>query len=152
MLSRRVPTPIKSIAFVVLFLTLGAGVGGPGNSLRAEECLSAPDSPSPQGTHWNYRLDWPTQRKCWYLRAPVRSLRRAAAAATATPVPFERGEECLSAPNSPSPQGTHWYYRLDWPTQRKCWYLHAPVRSLRRAAAAATATPVPFGRRHSVDG
>ena len=150
MVSRRVPSLSKSIVLAISFLTLGAGVGAPGNSLHAEECLSASDSPSPQGTHWRYRLDWPTQRKCWYLGAPARSLRRAAAA-TATPVPFEHQEECLSAPDSPSPQGTHWRYRLDWPTQRKCWYLGAPARSLRRAAAAAPATPVLFGRRHSVD-
>ena len=150
MVSRRVPSLSKSIVLAISFLTLGAGVGAPGNSLHAEECLSAPDSPSPQGTYWRYRLDWPTQRKCWYLGAPARSLRRAAAA-TATPVPFEHQEECLSAPDSPSSQGTHWRYRLDWPTQRKCWYLGAPARSLRRAAAAAPATPVLFGRRHSVD-
>ena len=153
MVSRRVASLIKSIVLVVSFLMLGAGVGAPGNNLHAEECLSAPDSPSPQGTHWHYRLDWATQRKCWYLRAPARSLRRAAAAATATatPAPPEHQEECLSAPDSPSPQGTHWRYRLDWPTQRKCWYLGAPARSLRRAAAATPATPVLFGRRHSVD-
>src|SRR5262245_40260235 len=145
MVSRRAPSLIKLIAFVVTFLTLGASVGAPANSLRAEECLSAPDSPSPEGTHWYYRLDLSTQRKCWYLRAPARSLRRAAAAATATPVPLGRREECLSAPDSPSPEGTHWYYRLDLLTQRKCWYLRAPARSLRRAATAATATPVPLG-------
>jgi hypothetical protein len=149
MVTRGVPSLIKSIVLVVSFLTLGAGVGAPGNSLHAEECLSAPDSPSPQGTHWYYRLDWATQRKCWYVHAPSRSLRRAAAA-TATPVSFEHQEECLSAPDSSSPQGTHWRYRLDWPTQRKCWYLGAPARSLRRAAAA-PATPVLLGRRHSVD-
>ena len=73
MVSRRVPSLIKSIMLVISFLTLGAGVGAPGNSLHAEECLSAPDSPSPQGTYWRYRLDWPTQRKCWYLGAPARS-------------------------------------------------------------------------------
>src|ERR1700745_3822996 len=101
MVSRRVSSQIKSIGLVISFLTLGA----PGNSLHAKECLSAPDSPSPQGTHWRYRLDWPSQRKCWYLGAPARSL-RLAAAATATPVPFEHQEECLSAPDSPSPQGT----------------------------------------------
>ena len=153
MVSRRVASLIKSTVLVVSFLMLGAGVGAPGNNLHAEECLSAPDSPSPQGTHWHYRLDWATQRKCWYLRAPARSLRRAAAAATATatPAPPEHQEECLSAPDSPSLQGTHWRYRLDWPTQRKCWYLGAPARSLRRAAAATPATPVLFGRRHSVD-
>src|SRR5215470_11819865 len=98
MVSRRVPTLIKSIALVVAFLTLGAGVGAPGNSLRAEECQSAPDSPSPQGTHWYYRLDWATQRKCWYLRAPARSLRRAAAAATATPVPLGRRHSAHGPP------------------------------------------------------
>ena len=140
MVSRRVPSLIKLITLVVPFLTLGASVGARANSLAAE-CLSAPDSPSPQGTHWYYRLDLSTQRKCWYLRAPVRSLRRAAQAS-----------ECLSAPDSPSPQGTHWYYRLDLSTQRKCWYLRAPVRMLRRAAQAAPATPVPFGRRHPIDG
>jgi hypothetical protein len=146
MASRRIPSPIQSIALIVTLLTLAATVGALANSLRTDECLSAPDSPSPQGTHWYYRLDLPTQRKCWYLRAPVRSLRRAAEAARATP------DECLSAPDSPSPQGTHWYYRLDLPTQRKCWYLRAPVRSLRRAAEAVRATAVLFGRRHSVDG
>ena len=151
MVSRRVRSLIKSIVLIVSVLTLGAGVGAPGNNLHAEECLSAPDSPSPQGIHWYYRLDWATQRKCWYLRAPARSLRRAALAATATPVPLEHQEACLSAPDSPSPQGTHWHYRLDWPTQRKCWYLGAPARSLRRAAAAAPARPVLFGRRHSAD-
>jgi len=146
MASRRIPGPIQSIAFIVPFLTLAATVGALANSLRADECLSAPDSPSPQGTHWYYRLDLPTQRKCWYLRAPIRSLRRAAEAVRPTP------DECLSAPDAPSPQGTHWYYRLDLATERKCWYLRAPVRSLRRAAEAVRATAVPSGRRHSVDG
>src|SRR3984957_240833 len=147
--SRRVASLIKSIVLVISLQTLGAGVEATGNSLHAEECLSAPDSPSPQGTHWRYRLDWPSQRKCWYLGAPARSLRRAAAA-TETPAPVEHQEECLSAPGSPSPQGTHWRYRVDWPTQRKCWYLGAPARSLRRAAAA-PATPVLLGRRPSLD-
>jgi len=101
MVSRRVPAPIKSIALVVSFLTLG--VVAPGNSLRAEECLSAPDSPSPQGVHWYYRLDWATQRKCWYLRAPARSLQRAAAAATATPVPLGRRHSAHGPPISMDP-------------------------------------------------
>ena len=106
MVSRRVPSLIKSIALAVPFLTLGASVGAPANSLRADECLSAPDSPSPQGTHWYYRLDLPTQRKCWYLRAPVRSLRRAAGAAAATPVPFGRRHSLDSAPISVEPGET----------------------------------------------
>jgi hypothetical protein len=30
---------------------------------------------------------------------------------------------CNAAPNSPAPEGSHWYYRTDRATQRKCWYL-----------------------------
>ena len=41
MVPRRVPSLIKSIVLVISFLTLGAGVGAPGNSLHAEECLCA---------------------------------------------------------------------------------------------------------------
>jgi hypothetical protein len=141
MVSKWVPSLL-----IVPFLTFGASAGAQADSLRTDECLSAPDSPSPLGTHWYYRLDLSTQRKCWYVRAPLRSLRRAAGAVPATP------DECLSAPDSPSPQGTHWYYRLDLATQRKCWYVRAPARSLRRAAQAAPSTPVSFGRRHPVDG
>src|SRR5262249_8115969 len=80
MVSGRVPGLIKSITLVVPLLTSGASVGAPVNILHANDCLAGPDSPSPQGTHWYYRLDWATQRKCWYLRAPRRSLQRAAAA------------------------------------------------------------------------
>ena len=85
MVSRRVPTLIKSITLVVPLLTLGATVRAPANSLHADDCLAAPNSPAPEGSWWYYRLDWPTQRKCWYLRAPDRSLRRGTAT-TATPL------------------------------------------------------------------
>jgi hypothetical protein len=30
-------------------------------------------------------------------------------------------ETCIAAPNTPAPQGSHWYYRLERATQRKCW-------------------------------
>jgi hypothetical protein len=39
--SRRVPSLIKSIVLVISPQTLGASVGATGNSLHAEECLSA---------------------------------------------------------------------------------------------------------------
>src|SRR6516165_11362196 len=80
-----VPTLIKSIALAVPLLTLGATVPAPADSLHADDCLAAPDSPAPEGSWWYYRLDWPTQRKCWYLRAPDRSLRRGTAT-TAAPL------------------------------------------------------------------
>src|SRR5262249_3257217 len=85
MVSRRVPTLIKSITLVVALLALGATGRAPADSLHADDCLAAPNSPAPEGSWWYYRLDWPTQRKCWYLRAPDRSLRRGTAT-TAAPL------------------------------------------------------------------
>jgi hypothetical protein len=32
-------------------------------------------------------------------------------------------EECLSGPKDYTPQGSHWYYRIDRATKHHCWYL-----------------------------
>ena len=32
-------------------------------------------------------------------------------------------DECLSSPKDQTPQGGHWYYRIDHATKRHCWYL-----------------------------
>jgi hypothetical protein len=32
-------------------------------------------------------------------------------------------EDCLSEPKHQTPPGGHWYYRIDQPNHRKCWYL-----------------------------
>lgn len=32
---------------------------------------------------------------------------------------------CLTAPGTQAPAGRHWFYRIDRPKQRKCWYLRA---------------------------
>jgi len=32
-------------------------------------------------------------------------------------------ESCLLAPNAPSPEGAHWYYRTQANSQKKCWHL-----------------------------
>jgi hypothetical protein len=41
--------------------------------------------------------------------------------------------DCLAAPNASPPQGQHWYYRIDRPNHRKCWYLHATLPLSHRA-------------------
>ncbi len=61
------------------------------------------------------------------------------------PANIARADHCLSAPNSLAPRGSHWYYQLDWATQRKCWYLRAYGPPAQQAAASATlarVTPV----------
>ena len=36
-----------------------------------------------------------------------------------------KGDECKARPDSSSPAGLHWYYRVDRANNRHCWYLHA---------------------------
>jgi hypothetical protein len=65
----RIPRPIGLTALVYALFLAGAGIGASANIARADDCLTAPNSSAPQGSHWYYRMDWANQRKCWYLRA-----------------------------------------------------------------------------------
>ncbi|MBV8835634.1 MAG: hypothetical protein JO000_03780 [Alphaproteobacteria bacterium] len=56
-----------AVATSVSVLTISLSTGG---AARAEDtCLSAPKSAAPAGSHWRYRLERGTQRKCWHLAA-----------------------------------------------------------------------------------
>jgi hypothetical protein len=58
-------------AFVLLVATLLTStvcIAAPANTARGDDCLAAPNSAAPSGSHWYYRLDRATQRKCWYMR------------------------------------------------------------------------------------
>lgn len=89
-MSGQIPRPIRPIAFVATLLISGAGAGMPTNIVRAGDCLAQPNSTAPSGSHWYYRLDWPTQRKCWYLRAPDQPAQHVAAQAASEPAPATR--------------------------------------------------------------
>src|SRR5262245_60803269 len=73
-------------------------------------------------------------------------------------------DECLAKPSGPTPQGQHWYYRIDHANNgRQCWYLRektsrqteriptdamaqaiqAPAAAPKESAAPATA-PIPW--------
>jgi hypothetical protein len=54
--------------------------------------------------------------------------------------------DCLAAPNSPAPKGTHWYYHLDRAAHRKCWYTGTADHSAQRATAATRGPTTPSGR------
>ena len=54
-------------------------------------------------------------------------------------------DECLSGPKGQTPQGSHWYYRVDRASKRHCWYIGEEREKLSRAApqnSASTANPV----------
>jgi hypothetical protein len=43
-------------------------------------------------------------------------------------------DDCLAGPKGPTPAGSHWYYRIDHPTNRHCWYLREEGDKLSQAA------------------
>src|ERR1700751_2420012 len=69
-MSGRILALVGSIAVVAALFMSGARVGVPNSARAADECLTAPNSSAPQGSHWYYRTDRTNQRKCWYYHAP----------------------------------------------------------------------------------
>ena len=61
----------------------------------------------------------------------------ASAGVSLNPVDARAEANCLTAPGAQAPPGRHWFYRIDRPQQRKCWYLRA------QGAAEATAKVPP---------
>jgi hypothetical protein len=51
-----------------------------------------------------------------------------------------KADECQSRPGTSTPRGSHWYYRLERPSGRRCWYLGA-VNQKRQAATTEQAAP-----------
>ena len=108
-MSGQIPRPFRSIALVAALLISGLGVTVPSATARADDCLTAPNSAAPQGSHWYYRLDRATQRQCWYTRAPGQPAHQVAAPATtgpatashSTPTPSVARSRPVSAAPSP---------------------------------------------------
>jgi hypothetical protein len=106
-MSRHSSSPFASVVLIATPLMLGAGVIVPANLARAEDCLAAPNSAAPQGSHWFYKLDPATKRKCWYVRVPGQPAQQAAAPAKKSPAtslhatPAPSGREAAPAPVSP---------------------------------------------------
>jgi hypothetical protein len=73
--------PMASLALVATLLVLAAGIGARTNTVRADDCLTAPNSSAPDGSHWYYHIDRATQRKCWHVRATDQPAEQTAAPA-----------------------------------------------------------------------
>jgi hypothetical protein len=49
-------------------------------------------------------------------------------------------DDCLAKPTGPTPQGQHWYYRIDHANNgRQCWYLRAEIGRVQKSARQAEA-------------
>jgi hypothetical protein len=91
-------------------------------------------------------------RMTWSRRALVSSAIITLAIAVSSVQPAHgqaaqaKADECLARPGASAPKGSHWYYRIERPTQRRCWYLGAAnqrVRAEQAAPAERRATPAP---------
>jgi hypothetical protein len=49
------------------------------------------------------------------------------AGAPLTTVSYGAADDCLSGPKDETPEGSHWYYRIDRATKRHCWYLREQI-------------------------
>jgi hypothetical protein len=57
----------KFVSAIFASLLAGAPLATVSHSAAAE-CLSAPKDQTPEGGHWYYRIEHPSERHCWYLR------------------------------------------------------------------------------------
>ena len=63
------PRPRHSFAFILLAIISGTTTTVSFDLGHASDCLPAPNSPAPKGSHWYYHLSRATQQKCWYVRS-----------------------------------------------------------------------------------
>jgi hypothetical protein len=77
----QIKRPLGSITLVTMLLVSFVGITVLPNTARADDCIAAPNSQSPPGKHWYYRLDWATNRKCWYVGPLGRSVQEVAPSA-----------------------------------------------------------------------
>jgi hypothetical protein len=47
-------------------------------------------------------------------------------------------DNCLASPKKEAPQGSHWYYRIEHPSNRHCWYLRGEQAASSNASASNT--------------
>ena len=68
-----------------------------------------------------------------------------AALASVTHDAARAADDCLAAPKNETPEGSHWYYRIEHGTKRHCWYLRDEGEKLSQTAepnSSAAAKPV----------
>jgi hypothetical protein len=58
------PSVVVALATALIALAFTT-LGNP--ALAIEDCTASPEQSAPPGSHWYYRTDRTTQRKCWYL-------------------------------------------------------------------------------------
>lgn len=83
-------------------------------------------------------------RAAKFVSAIFASALAGAALAAVTHDAARAADDCLTAPKGETPEGSHWYYRIERGSKRHCWYLRGEGEKLSQTAApnsSAAATP-----------
>ena len=75
-----------------------------------------------------------------FVTAIFASLLAGAALTTVSHGAADAADDCLSGPTGETPEGSHWYYRIDRVTKRHCWYLREAGEKPAQAAPSASAS------------
>jgi hypothetical protein len=75
------------------------------------------------------------------LLASLLATLAATASAHAAPAVAPDPADCLAKPNAPAQKGSHWYYHLDRPSGRHCWYQRPLNTAQSETAQPRSATP-----------
>jgi hypothetical protein len=74
----------KFVSAIFAILLAGTSLATISHSAPAE-CLSGPKDQTPEGSHWHYRIEHPSERHCWYLRKEDGQLSQLASPDSPTP-------------------------------------------------------------------
>jgi hypothetical protein len=139
----------KGTAPLILAMLIAAMAGATG-AARGEDCLAGPNALAPQGSHWFYRLDRASHRKCWYLgdakrrRASTQTntVRRGVAPPPEAPDVAPAPQAALREPPPDPGFGTRWPDAAPAPA-----IVAGPRAEPARIVASATPVPQPLGAR-----
>jgi hypothetical protein len=76
-----------------------------------------------------------SNRAAKFISAVFASILAGALPATVSLGATRAADDCLAAPNAPTADGSHWYYRIDRATKRHCWYLREQGEKLSQIRA-----------------
>lgn len=94
--------PSAIAAFAIAVSTVPVLTFG-GVASAADPCLAAPNAAAPQGSHWFYRIERPSLRKCWHLVQKDQKIQSAAATPTSPQPDLDEPDEPASAPAAIAP-------------------------------------------------
>lgn len=87
-------TAAAAFAASVFFLPILS----PAGAAPIANCLTEPGPAGSKGSRWHYRLEWPSQRKCWHLVKNGTRLKTAAKTAAKTAPQAEPGDDTEATP------------------------------------------------------